>query len=101
MKPNNWTEGKFRTNLGRVILTIPILFLAHPNCVLFITHGGLLSTTEAVHYGKPIIGIPVFADQFANVQKAAEKGFGKRVELSYTMDAELKIQIDEILGNPK
>ncbi|KOB70242.1 UDP-glucosyltransferase [Operophtera brumata] len=72
--------------------------LAHPNCVLFITHGGLLSTTEAVHYGKPIIGIPVFADQFTNVQRAAEKGFGKRVELSYTMDAELKVQIDEILG---
>lgn len=74
--------------------------LAHPNCVLFITHGGLLSTSEAVHYGKPIIGIPVFADQFANVQRAVEKGFARKVDLTYTMDADFKVQIEKILGNP-
>ncbi|KAL0820068.1 hypothetical protein ABMA28_006013 [Loxostege sticticalis] len=75
--------------------------LAHPKCVLFITHGGLLSTTETIHYGKPIIGIPVFADQFINVERAVAKGFAKRVDLSMTMADQLKSAINEILQDPK
>ncbi|XP_013166097.1 PREDICTED: UDP-glucuronosyltransferase 2B1-like [Papilio xuthus] len=73
--------------------------LAHPNCVLFITHGGLLSTTEALHHRVPIIGIPMFADQFININRAAAKGIGKRVDLNYDTPKNLKLAIEEILGN--
>ncbi|XP_052756594.1 UDP-glycosyltransferase UGT5-like [Galleria mellonella] len=75
--------------------------LAHPNCILFITHGGLLSTTETVHFGKPIIGIPVFGDQFTNMERAVKKGFAIKVTLSYTMLDEFKVAIDEALNNPR
>nr|WEU75320.1 uridine diphosphate-glycosyltransferases 40AP4 [Glyphodes pyloalis] len=74
--------------------------LAHPNCVLFITHGGLLSTTETIQFATPIIGVPVFADQFINVERAVKKGFAKRVDLSYQLAAELKVAIDEVLNDP-
>lgn len=40
--------------------------LAHPNVKLFINHGGLLGTMEAVYFGKPVVGIPVFFDQRLN-----------------------------------
>lgn len=74
---------------------------AHPNCVLFITHGGLLSTTETVHFGVPIIGIPIFADQFTNIGHAVHRGFAKKVDLSYSVAEDLKIAIKDILENPK
>ncbi|KAJ8711862.1 hypothetical protein PYW08_008816 [Mythimna loreyi] len=75
--------------------------LAHPNCKLFVTHGGLLSTTETLHYGVPIIGIPLFADQFLNVLRGVRKGFALQVDLGYDTPAKLKVAIDEILSNPK
>ncbi|KAM3962161.1 UDP-glucosyltransferase 2-like [Aphomia sociella] len=74
--------------------------LAHPNCILFITHGGLLSTTETVHFGKPIIGIPVFGDQFTNIERAVNRGFGQKVTFSYNVVDDLKVAIKEVLGNP-
>ncbi|KAM3962160.1 UDP-glycosyltransferase UGT5-like [Aphomia sociella] len=75
--------------------------LAHPNCILFITHGGLLSTTETVHFGKPVIGIPVFGDQFTNIERAVKRGFAQKVAFSYNVVDDLKVVIREVLGNPK
>ncbi|XP_026735871.1 UDP-glucuronosyltransferase 2B37-like [Trichoplusia ni] len=75
--------------------------LAHKNCVLFVSHGGLLSTTEAIHFGVPVVGIPVFADQFTNVLRSEAKGFAKKVDLSYTMDGPLKAAIEEVISNPR
>ncbi|XP_049885624.1 UDP-glucosyltransferase 2-like [Pectinophora gossypiella] len=75
--------------------------LAHPNCVLFITHGGLLSTTEAIHFGVPIIGVPMFGDQFINVDRAVNKGFAKRVDLDFETPVNLKTAIEDILQNPR
>lgn len=38
--------------------------LAHPNCKLFITHGGFLGTTEASAEGVPMIGFPMFGGKY-------------------------------------
>ncbi|XP_050544296.1 UDP-glucosyltransferase 2-like [Daktulosphaira vitifoliae] len=48
--------------------------LSHKNVKVFITHGGLMGVMEAVHFGVPMIGIPVFGDQPANIAKCIEKG---------------------------
>ncbi|XP_008470291.1 UDP-glucuronosyltransferase 2B31-like [Diaphorina citri] len=50
---------------------------AHPNMKLFISHGGLLGITEAVYEGIPVLGIPVFGDQWANIKKLESLKAGK------------------------
>uniref|UniRef100_A0A7I4YRK0 UDP-glucuronosyltransferase n=1 Tax=Haemonchus contortus TaxID=6289 RepID=A0A7I4YRK0_HAECO len=50
--------------------------LADPRLTVFITHGGLGSTTELAYLGKPAILMPVFADQTRNAHMLAKHGGG-------------------------
>lgn len=40
--------------------------IAHPNLKLFITHGGMLSLIESIHFHVPLLCIPFNGDQFTN-----------------------------------
>ncbi|XP_063374330.1 UDP-glucosyltransferase 2-like [Cydia amplana] len=75
--------------------------LAHPNLRVFITHGGLLSTTETVFFGVPAVVMPYGLDQHLNAERAVNKGFALKVDLSYEMAGHMKLAIEEILSNPK
>lgn len=74
-----------------------MLFSAHHNCVLFITHGGMLSIIEAVNFGVPIIGIPIYTDQFININRVVNKGFGRRANFGQDLPKNVKSEINEIL----
>ncbi|XP_014479946.1 PREDICTED: UDP-glucuronosyltransferase 2B15-like isoform X2 [Dinoponera quadriceps] len=41
--------------------------LKHRNIRAFITHGGIKGTQEAIYFGVPMIGIPLFLDQYLNI----------------------------------
>ncbi|KAM3962158.1 UDP-glucosyltransferase 2-like isoform 3-T3 [Aphomia sociella] len=77
--------------------------LAHKQCKIIITHGGLLSLIESVHFGVPIIGMPVFADQFINIDRSVRKGFARRINLhgNPEVSKDLKIAIEDVLKNPR
>ena len=74
---------------------------AHKNCVLFITHGGMLSTTEAIHFGVPIIAIPARGDQFLNVNRAVPKGFVIKVDLTYNLAEDLENAIQKMIHDQR
>jgi len=48
--------------------------LGHPNTRLFITHAGNGGQYEALYHGVPMIGVPIFAEQHVNAQRAFLKG---------------------------
>ncbi|XP_069965745.1 UDP-glycosyltransferase UGT5 [Bactrocera oleae] len=73
--------------------------LAHPNVKIFITHGGLLSTTESIYHGKPFIGIPIFGDQFLNMNRAEAGGYGISVDYTNFTKEKFKVAIERMLND--
>ena len=71
---------------------------AHSNQNLFtILPIGNNSTTETFSFGKPMIVMPLFADQFDNGQRVAEKGLGLRMEPYSFTEAQLLAGMDRLL----
>ncbi|VDO13775.1 unnamed protein product [Haemonchus placei] len=50
--------------------------LADNRLTLFVTHGGVNSMMETATLGKPVITIPLFADQSKNAKLMQKYGFG-------------------------
>ena len=64
---------------------------------LVITHGGNNTTTEAFHFGKPMVVLPLFWDQYDNAQRVDETGFGVRLPTYAFEPADLTSAIDGLL----
>ncbi|XP_026808482.1 UDP-glucuronosyltransferase 2A2-like isoform X1 [Rhopalosiphum maidis] len=75
--------------------------LAHPNVKLFISHGGLLGTTEAVYEGVPILSMPMFGDQITNIKTLINKGSVEMMNYNDLNEDEIFIKITSMLTNPK
>lgn len=70
-----------------------------PLCDLVITHGGNNTTTEALHFGKPMILLPLFWDQYDNAQRVHELGYGVRLSTYSFTDDELTGALERLLGD--
>jgi MGT family glycosyltransferase len=71
-----------------------------PEVDLVITHGGNNTVTEAIHFGKPMIVLPLFWDQYDNAQRMAECGFGVRLPSYEFEDEQLREAVDRLLTSP-
>lgn len=74
------------------------MFVAHPKVVAFYSHCGLLSTTEAIYHGVPIVGMPVIGDQPSNAAAIEESGFGVQIQLNDVTKENLVEKFNSVLN---
>jgi MGT family glycosyltransferase len=68
-----------------------------PMVDLVITHAGNNTTTEALHFGKPMVCLPLFWDQYDNAQRVDELGLGVRLDPYRVPPGELRDAVDGLL----
>lgn len=64
-----------------------------------ITHGGNNTTTEAMHFGKPMVVLPLFWDQYDNAQRVHETGYGVRLDTYGCSPSELAGALETVLAD--
>jgi len=69
-----------------------------PQVDLVISHGGNNTVTESLHFGKPLIVLPLFWDQYENAQRIDELGFGVRLNTYAFPDTELTDAVGAPIG---
>ncbi|XP_033972385.1 UDP-glucuronosyltransferase 2C1-like [Trematomus bernacchii] len=75
--------------------------LGHPKIKLFVAHGGTNGVQEAIYHGVPVVGLPLFFDQFDNLLRLKERGTAKLLTIQ-TVDKDNNLQdaIQEVLNEP-
>nr|QIK00367.1 UDP-glycosyltransferase [Xylotrechus quadripes] len=88
-KPDNVMVQKWMPQLD---------ILCHPNVKAFISHGGLLGTTEAVHCGVPTIVMPQFGDQHTNARALEASGGGVILQLNEATEEKVYKALKKVLS---
>ncbi|XP_014204618.1 2-hydroxyacylsphingosine 1-beta-galactosyltransferase [Copidosoma floridanum] len=96
-------DKKLPPGLPDNVLTRPWIpqqaVLSHKNVRLFLTHTGLMSSQESIHYGVPIIGVPLFCDQWRNIRVLVERGMAIQLNYNNLTADSVYWAIEEILTN--
>uniref|UniRef100_A0A6P7GJ04 UDP-glucuronosyltransferase n=1 Tax=Diabrotica virgifera virgifera TaxID=50390 RepID=A0A6P7GJ04_DIAVI len=75
--------------------------LAHPNCKLFITHGGFNSVIETIYHAVPVLAMPLVGDQHFNAARIVDLNIGISTSFREITEEILDSLLEEILTNNK
>ncbi|XP_040603810.1 UDP-glucuronosyltransferase 2B17-like [Mesocricetus auratus] len=97
-------DGKTPDTLGpntRVYKWLPQNdILGHPKTKAFVTHGGANGIYEAIHFGIPMIGIPLFGEQHDNIAYMVAKGAAVAVNFRTMTRLDLLNALETVIDNP-
>uniref|UniRef100_A0A8C5FR93 UDP-glucuronosyltransferase n=1 Tax=Gadus morhua TaxID=8049 RepID=A0A8C5FR93_GADMO len=93
--------GKRPSTLGNNTLIVDWMpqkdLLGHPQTKVFVAHGGTNGVQEAIYYGVPVLGIPLFFDQYDNLLRLQERGAGKILKLAEVNGRTFEQGLGEVL----
>jgi MGT family glycosyltransferase len=70
-----------------------------PQVDAVVTHGGNNTITECLWFGKPMVVLPLFWDQYDNAQRMDETGFGVRLDTYHHTPDELTGALGRVLND--
>ena len=70
-----------------------------PHVDVVITHGGNNTVTESLFFGKPMVLLPLFWDQYDNAQRIHETGFGVRLDTYGHEPGALRDAVDRLVAD--
>uniref|UniRef100_A0AAY4ESH8 UDP-glucuronosyltransferase n=1 Tax=Denticeps clupeoides TaxID=299321 RepID=A0AAY4ESH8_9TELE len=74
--------------------------LGHPKVKAFVAHGGTNGVQEALYHGVPVVGLPLFFDQYDNLLRLQQRGAAKILSFE-TLDKTVFLQaLQEVLHDP-
>lgn len=79
---------------------LSFFFSEHKNIKAFVTHGGMMGTQEAIYYGVPMVGVPVFFDQHFNLKSYVQRKIAIKLNYDEVTDKTFTNALKEILHNP-
>jgi MGT family glycosyltransferase len=97
MGPQHHELRLARNMTGEEFLPQPAIL---PQVDAVITHGGNNTVVESLHFGKPMIVLPLFWDQHDNAQRMQELGLGRRLDTYRHEPDELVDAIESLLADP-
>ena len=80
--------------------SVVLLILGHPKTRVFVTHGGANGIYESLHHGVPMVGIPMFAEQYDNIAHMVAKGAAASVDFHTMTSSDLLNALKEVINNP-
>lgn len=94
-------KGERPSTLGNNTLIVDWMpqkdLLGHPQTKVFVAHGGTNGIQEAIYYGVPVLGIPLFFDQFDNLVRLQARGAGKILQLADINGHNFEVALKEVL----
>ncbi|XP_023246023.1 UDP-glucuronosyltransferase 2A1-like [Copidosoma floridanum] len=98
-------ESKLPPGLPENVKTLPLIpqqaVLAHKNVRIFLTHGGLMGCQEALYFGVPMIGVPLFSDQPQNLDKFVAMNMAIKINYNNLTTTSLDEALNAVLYDPK
>ena len=56
---------------------------------------------ESTYHGVPLLGMPIYADQFGNIRKAEAQGWARMFKWDHLNEENFTIAINNILSDKK
>uniref|UniRef100_A0A3B3IIU8 Uncharacterized protein n=1 Tax=Oryzias latipes TaxID=8090 RepID=A0A3B3IIU8_ORYLA len=98
-------RGSRPSTLGNNTLVVDWIpqndLLGHPKIKLFVAHGGTNGVQEAIYHGVPVVGLPIFHDQYENLLRLQARGAAKIITpATVDKDDNFLKAIQEVLTEP-